>query len=232
MTARDYPISFAYAATSAPYSRVHHHKGKDYATPMGTAVKVGDTVIGYSGNSGSFMGQVYAPHLHIQAGLDEWAQQDIDPTPYTFKPGIVAKVGQAPQWGLYVCVRVGTVNVFYCHLSSVIGVEVGKEIKEETIDMLEDREQLDRMFLRYRGRKAKPSEVSKYLGKIMVGRMERLLADGPEYEQARSDSDLGKKARVDGYQKRIVDTQSYAINLVKSLGANDPSFKNKLRKVL
>jgi hypothetical protein len=231
MTAKEYPVSFAYASTSSPYSRSHHHKGKDYATPMATAVKVGDTTIGYSGNSGSFMGQKYAPHLHIQAGLDDWAQNDIDPTPYAFKPGKVIRVGMADQWGAYVCVRVGNVNVFYCHLSST-NVQIGKEIKpEEVMDMLNDKAQMDRMFWQYRHRSPNESEYSRFLTKYTVGQMEKTLAGGVEHQQTKQAMDLGFKADKDKYQRRLTDAQNSVVSLVKALALNDSTFKSKIKKI-
>ena len=60
-TAKDYPVSLEYNATSWPYSRLKKHKGRDYAAPSGTPVKVLNTVVARVGNSGWSTG----PHAHM-----------------------------------------------------------------------------------------------------------------------------------------------------------------------
>jgi hypothetical protein len=128
----DYPITDPYGDTTPPYSRLKPHRGNDYGLTFDPVIVAG-TEIGISGNSGSYLGKTYAPHTHVQAGKDEWAQQTIDPTPYTNKKGVVVKIGWADQWGNYVCIRVGDVNVFYCHLFKT-NVQVGQQIGEEMLN--------------------------------------------------------------------------------------------------
>lgn len=130
MNITDRPVTFPFGATNPPYSPANPHKGWDFDF-KNEPVYWGGTNIATSGNSGSFRGLTYDPHLHCQGGYDEWAQQAIDCKPYLDMPGIVVKVGSAPQWGKYVCVRVGDVNVFNCHLSWInvlIGDKVGGNI--------------------------------------------------------------------------------------------------------
>lgn len=61
MDISQYPISFPYGATSAPYSAVHPHLGDDHAAPIGTSVVVASTEIGKVGTTGLSSG----PHAHI-----------------------------------------------------------------------------------------------------------------------------------------------------------------------
>lgn len=127
-TAQDYPTTFPFGATSEPYSAAHPHKGNDHPTPMRTPLIIGDTLVGYTGNSGEYMGMKYAPHLHIQAGRDEWVQQVLDPNPYEFKPGMVVHAARASQWGNYVIIRLDNgVYVCYAHLDEIV-VKEGQQI--------------------------------------------------------------------------------------------------------
>ncbi len=108
-----YPITLGYGDTSFPYSSRNPHRGVDYVASEGTPLLVAETEIGTFGATGL----AYGPHCHVQCGKDEWAQQTIDPTPYVNQPGIVERTGTASQFGKFVVVRVGDVNVFYCHLN-------------------------------------------------------------------------------------------------------------------
>ncbi len=143
MNIDQYPIDFPYGATSEPYSPAHPHRGNDYPLVFEPVIIQG-TQIGKSGNSGSYKGQTYAPHCHVQAGRDEWAQTTIDSKPYVGKPGTVEKTGNGSEWGNYVAIRVGDVNVFYCHLSR-IDVKVGQVIEEEN-DMIKNEDEADLLY--------------------------------------------------------------------------------------
>lgn len=128
MNLDQYPIYFPYNAISAPYSPSRPHKGNDYALQQGDPIIIKGTKIGLTGQTGWTDG----PHVHVQAGRDEWAQSPINPSPYVGKPGTVVKTGYGDQWGNYVCIRVGDVNVFYCHMSQIIA-SVGQIIGGEEI---------------------------------------------------------------------------------------------------
>lgn len=138
---RDYPISFPYGATSAPYSATRPHRGSDRAAPLNTPIIIGATQIGLVGTTGLSTG----PHCHLQAGKDEWAQTTINPDAYWFKGGTVVKVGFGTEWGNYVCIRVGDVNAFYCHLNKIttsVG-QVIEEVEVSTMDLNLARQQAD-----------------------------------------------------------------------------------------
>lgn len=61
--ASNYPVTFAYGATTPPYgtAALPYHRGDDRAMPVGTRVIVNGTQIGLSGNTGLSTGA----HLHI-----------------------------------------------------------------------------------------------------------------------------------------------------------------------
>lgn len=71
MTADEYPINFPYGKKLSPFygsmipdgyngTVAPAHHGDDRACPIGTPVRVGDTIIGYTGKTGTVTG----PHLH------------------------------------------------------------------------------------------------------------------------------------------------------------------------
>lgn len=133
MNVTDYPITLGYMATSPPYSPSKPHRGIDYGLGEGVPINIQGSQIGLAGHTGLAVG----PHTHVQAGRDEWAQNTIDPTPYVNKAGRVSKIGFASQWGNYACIRVGDVNVFYCHMSKIsvqAGQNIGGDVNQQDFD--------------------------------------------------------------------------------------------------
>lgn len=61
-TAKDYPVTFPYGATTAPYSPAHPHRGEDRSMPLRTPVTVNNVLIGYAGTTGRSSGV----HTHTQ----------------------------------------------------------------------------------------------------------------------------------------------------------------------
>lgn len=129
MTAQDYPVTFGYGAQDGYYYGPNgivgpYHRGNDREMQIGTPVKVGNKVIGLSGNSGTTGG----PHLHIGAFK---GTQDINPGPFEFLPGTVIATGYDPTMGNYIKIDVGGgVLTVYMHLSQ-INVNVGDKLGEE-----------------------------------------------------------------------------------------------------
>lgn len=135
MSLKNYPISFGYNATTTLNGKPYTHKGSDRAAPTGTKIIIGSTTIGETGNTGLSTG----PHCHLQAGKDEWAQETINPDPYWFKGGTVHSTGYGDQWGNYICIKVGDVYVYYCHLSE-INVKKGQKIGGTMAKITKDQE--------------------------------------------------------------------------------------------
>lgn len=124
MTASDYPISFPYGATSAPYSPGRPHKGDDRAAPCGTPVVIGGTQIGLVGTTGLSTGC----HLHIQEWKDNFANTRKPKN--SFKGGVVTQATSASEFGNYVTIQnKDGWNDTYAHLSK-INVKIGDRIEE------------------------------------------------------------------------------------------------------
>lgn len=118
MTAQDYPVSFGYGESDGEfYTKSRPHRGNDRPTPNGTSIRIGETIIGLTGATGLVSG----PHLHTQAGTDEWCQNTVDPTNHEFKHGVVVHTGTADQWGNYVIILTEDTNTYVCyaHLSRI-----------------------------------------------------------------------------------------------------------------
>lgn len=175
MYADQYPITFPYGATDAPYSPARPHKGNDRPTPMGTKIRIGSTVIGLTGNSGLSTG----PHLHSQAGTDEWCQNTLQPDQYEFKPGKVVHVGNASQWGNYIIMQVNPDRyICYAHLSEIM-VKEGQEITGDT--MLTKRMQ-DYLYVALLGR-TPTKEARVFVGKHSFEDEEKRIKSTDEYKK-------------------------------------------------
>jgi len=125
-TAKDYPINFPYAATSAPYSPSRPHRGDDRACPTGTPVVIGSTTIGLTGATG----YTFGAHLHIQ----EWSgsYSNTRKPQNSFKGGTVTNGDLTGtrgdgSFGKFITITSGGWNTTYAHLSK-INVKVGQVI--------------------------------------------------------------------------------------------------------
>lgn len=121
-TAAEYPVSFPYGATTAPYSAAHPHQGQDRAMPTGTPVVVNGVTIGLSGTTGKSTG----PHLHVQKVQKN---QVVNPNGGGFDlptPIAVYDVGNRSDIGNYVRIKDASgAGWSYFHLSQI---NVGKGI--------------------------------------------------------------------------------------------------------
>lgn len=126
-----YPVTFGYGAQDGVYYGPNgsiglRHRGNDRACPNGTPIIIAGKVIGLTGSTGITSGS----HCHTQASTANanWSN-DIDPGPYEFKPGLVVGAGWHNQFGNYIMVRVGNVDITYAHLSR-IDVSIGQVLNE------------------------------------------------------------------------------------------------------
>lgn len=155
-----YPVTLGYLEkVTLDSGTLYTHRGIDLGAFTGDPVVVAGTQIGLAGETGKAEG----PHVHVQAGRDEWAQQTIDPAPYIDKPGTVVKTGTGSEWGMYVCINVGDVYVYYCHLSR-IDVLQGQVIKGgDEVSTVGDNE-IDQMSWAYFGYGASQEFIKEHRG--------------------------------------------------------------------
>lgn len=117
--AAQYPISFPYGATSAPYSSSHPHRGDDRACPIGTPVIINGITIGLTGATGKVTG----PHLHIQESLNSYTNTRKPQN--AFKPGTVVNIDPNGtqgdgSFGKFITIRnADGWDDSYCHLSQI-----------------------------------------------------------------------------------------------------------------
>jgi hypothetical protein len=112
--ASDFPITFPYGATSAPYGTPQspYHRGTDRAMPEGTPVVVNGVQIGLSGRSGWATG----PHLHIGRFVNG---RDTNPGNggFNFNSAVVTQVAEDATNGKYVRVQADGASWVYLHMS-------------------------------------------------------------------------------------------------------------------
>jgi murein DD-endopeptidase MepM/ murein hydrolase activator NlpD len=122
-SAKDYPVTFPYGATSSPYSKAYPHQGDDRACPSGTPVKVNGVQIGLVGSTGWSTG----PHLHV----GKWANgRSYNPNKqgFSFKNAKVTEINQDSKNGKYVRVQADGYSWVYLHLSKQTA-KVGQVLK-------------------------------------------------------------------------------------------------------
>ncbi len=165
-TAADYDVSFPYGATSAPYSRLHPHRGNDRPCPTGTPVVIGSTTIGLTGATG----YTFGAHLHTQ----EWSSSYAN----TRKPRNEFKGGKVINVDLNGTQGDGSFGKFisiqtsdgwgdsYCHLSK-INVKVGQVISGTATggnDVFETDAQVAEAYKLLRGNSGTAAERKSWIG--------------------------------------------------------------------
>ena len=139
MTASDYPVTFPYGETGAPYSAARPHRGDDRGCPTGTPIVIGGQTIGLTGNTGYSTGA----HLHIQ----EWSggYANTRKPQNSFQPGVVVNVDPTGSqgdgsFGKFITIQTEDGwNDTYCHLSEInvqVGQVIGDNMSEESVKLM------------------------------------------------------------------------------------------------
>ncbi len=216
MNINEYPVNFGYLEKTTINGVPYTHRGNDYPLSY-EPVKILGNQIGVSGATGLVSG----PHTHVQAGRDEWAQSTIDPTPYVGKPGTVVKTGNASQWGNYVCIKVGDVNVFYCHLSR-IDIQIGQVIKGDDVAIIANTNnwfgRMNRLTQQFGWGELTRSNFEKnYVGFDFQKKVEA-LSDGKPADEWFKAAKVGQQAIKEGWVKPTTGYNRDGV--IKYIGSN------------
>lgn len=122
--AKDYPVTFPYGATTAPYSPSYPHKGDDRAMPVGTSVRVNGVQIGNSGKTGFVTG----PHLHVGKWLNG-RHYNPGGKGFSFNSAVVTQIDPYDNDanGKFVRVQADGYSWVYLHLSEIT-CKVGQKL--------------------------------------------------------------------------------------------------------
>lgn len=168
MTAKDYPITFPYGATSPPYSATHPHSGEDRKMPVGTPVEVSGVVIGLSGNTGQSTGA----HLHVQKRINDIITH---PLGSGFDVvGTVVETGENDEIGKFVRIQAGSQKWSYFHLSE-IRVNEGDIIKKKEETVMFNEGNVRYWFTYFVGREANANDIE-FAKRYMNGQNGGLVA--------------------------------------------------------
>lgn len=160
----DYPISFGYRATSAPYSASNPHKGEDRAAPTGTPVTVNGVLIGVVGTTGLSTG----PHLHV--GRWVGGQHTNPGGGGKFVRGAkVIEIDTVDDSANGKFVRIqdadGSQWVYLHLLETDKNIRVGQELTGGGSQEMPNEGDVHNAYLKANGRKATPEEVKVYTTK-------------------------------------------------------------------
>lgn len=176
-TAKDYPVTFPFGATTVPYSASHPHMGEDRAMPTGTRIEVNGTLIGLSGSTGLSTG----PHLHIQKRTSTGV---VSPSGGGFNLSLPAKVsatGSSSTIGNYVRIKDSKgVEWSYFHQSQV-KVKAGDSIGKEEMATLSVHDVAREVFCHW-GRNATQAEKDAY-SKVEAGEMRKRISDDAQTDK-------------------------------------------------
>lgn len=153
MTLFDYPVSFPFGATTAPYSPTHPHSGEDRAAPSGTPIVVSGVQLGVVGATG----QVTGPHTHIQKAVNgvfvspNGAGGNVT--------GKVTEVGYNTEIGNFVrIVDASGVRWSYFHMRDVPLVKVGQIIGGD--DMYPNQGDIVNIWRKFLGKEPNANDIA------------------------------------------------------------------------
>lgn len=155
----DYPISFPFGATSAPYSPSKPHHGDDRAAPSGTPIIVSGKNIGLVGSTGFSSG----PHLHVDKNPNYPATSGyVKPTNPFSITGKVVFAGDAGTAGRMTVIKTADAYWRFLHQSQ-INVKAGDIIQGGTIMPTEA--EVKNYFQVWLGRQPTADELANHIKK-------------------------------------------------------------------
>lgn len=220
-SAADYQVSFGYGAYDGVYYTASRpHRGNDRPCWTGTPIVINGVTIALSGATGNVSG----PHLHTQAGTDEWCQNTINPTPYEFQPGTVVRTGYASQWGNYIIIKVESAYICYAHLNAIY-VSVGQVISAQstggtTVDTIKS------MYWRLLGREADQGGIDHYTRQVSARGWEFVYNDLKNSNQGQADWERRNPERVANLEAQVQENAA----LRAKIGELETALRNEQAK--
>ncbi len=197
-TAKDYPVTLAYRATSSPYGTAlrPYHKGIDYGCPAGTPVVVNGVTIGLSGATGFVTGA----HLHVGRFVNG---ADTNPAGgFKFDNAVVTEIGYDANNGNFVRLQADGASWVYCHLNSTSVIK-GQVLKGVDMSDIADHDFVARATVLTMG--VQPETNQAFMNNIGLPKSE-VLKNIEGYSESRD-----FRLRAEGYkdlQKQIADLKA------------------------
>lgn len=196
--ASQYPVTFPFGATTAPYSIASPHQGDDHAMPTGTKIIVNGTLVALSGASG--LG-VTGPHLHIGHYINAVA---VNPNGQGFNlksPVTVYDCSSTVRDGNYVRLLDGDGTIWlYDHCSKNDIVTKGQKIGG-TVSASQDKVDETTVRLEYNNALVRDASQDEVNARVSSGQtveeLQRDIQGSAEHEEVLRLYELGKQAEAE-----------------------------------